>query len=101
MRKKLIVLCFLLIILLAALHGWQTNRDSFQKVTVTKPKPGFSIALYKASDAHESNTYEKSQLVFKTSGSGTYKVKKGEYVYVVSGKAGYQTLAQPITVDTN
>ena len=97
-KQKIVLWGLLLIILIGAARAYVTYKDSFQTITITA-KSNFTFSLYGAVAAQESNAYDKNKLSFSTSTPSKHKVKRGEYVYVVTGRNGdYQTLAQGITI---
>jgi hypothetical protein len=80
-----------------AFLGWRSYRDSFQTIKVTARKP-FTLTLYAPLSTDESNAYDKSKVFFVATDTETFRVKKGVYVYAVSGGSDYQEFSEQISV---
>lgn len=96
-RRRTISIIIIILFALLVFFAWRSYRDSFQTVTVTTHKP-FTLTLYAPLNTDESNAYDKSKVFFVAPDSEKFRVKKGVYVYAVSGGSDYQEFSAQITV---
>jgi len=95
MRKKIILLVIILLCTGGLVYQHYTN--TFQTITISS-KNSFTFRLYPAIES-ESGNYDKSNPILTISRAGTYKVKKGLYIYVASGKdRDYAEISQQIRI---
>jgi hypothetical protein len=98
MRRYAVLLLILLVIATAGLFGYTHYQSNYQTIEITSSSK-HTFALYPAIVADESNEYVKSELIFSTSEPEKFRVKRGEYVYVVSGPGSdYKPVAYRISI---
>jgi len=98
-RKQVIILLITVTLLLLGAKLVLNYFGSFQTIKINNLRSGETFYLYKSLGESEGNSYRKQDLVIKASGSGNYHVKRGQYVYVVSGGKDYVDFTQTLTAD--
>lgn len=73
--------------------------NSHTKITVTLDQPA-SISFYSSTDPEEGLNYNPSKKTTDINSAGTFKIKKGNYVYVAKGQSNdYATQTKRIEVN--